>query len=238
MKPSHLFFSLAAVVTAFVSFAEKVAPDLELPTRYVDHNLLISEALPVINIKVAEEFTYLGRFDIEIIASSDEYKKDLLGKPIAAGERFVFAVADAEKNIEKMFIVQFEGWLPGTEGIYNYRFNDDHIMAGRPFRHNTWFYDARASARLNPKGEGARTDAFLQQQGYHLADELMMSRFLALASEDRKNEIIIYYFEMLGDTTGMTLKEWEQQSGTAKTQMIRSAFIERSEQSFHILESK
>ena len=75
--------------------------------RSVEGTLITSYELPKIKIKVADEFKFLGRFDFEIIATSNEYPEELIGKPVAAGERLVFAVADQDNSIEKLFIVQF-----------------------------------------------------------------------------------------------------------------------------------
>jgi hypothetical protein len=63
-----------------------------------------------------------------------------------------------------------------------------------------------------------------------------MSRFVGLASEDRKNEIIIFYFEMLKASTGYSLDQWENTVPEAEATRIDSAFIARSKMSFQILE--
>ena len=62
----------------------------------------------------------------------------------------------------------------------------------------------------------------------------MMSRFVGLASEDRKNEIIIFYIEMLNSETGYTLEEYERSVGREEKEAIRSSLIERSRKSFSI----
>ena len=63
--------------------------------RYVSNNVLVSPALPFVKIKVDEAFRYIGRFEFEILALSDEWPESLRGQAIAQGERFVFAQADA-----------------------------------------------------------------------------------------------------------------------------------------------
>ncbi len=76
---------------------------------------------------------------------------------------------------------------------------------------------------------------FLQDKGYYLENEYMMSRFVGLASSDRKHEIIIYYIEMLRKHTGHTLEELESSVDKEETKKIRSELIDRSKKSFIII---
>ena len=203
--------------------------------RFVSENVITSDSLPKIEIKVHEAFTFLGKFDFEIIASSDEYEKKILGKPIAAGERLVFVNADDDKQVNKLFVVQLEGFLPLYDFTYNYDFSNAEFIGENRYRHNTWFYNSGQLAQENPKGEGAKTRKFLEDKGFRLEDEFMMSRFVGLASEDRKNEIIIYYIEMLRKNTGYTLKEIEDTINKEEATIIRNELIERSKKSFTII---
>ena len=114
------FFLTACQPTTQQDVVAEPAP-LETPEadgRRVQGQLLISSDTPSYNIRVADEFTYVGQFDFEIIADSDEYPEDLQGQPIAAGERFVFAFADKSNAIQKLFIIQYEGFLPENEFTY------------------------------------------------------------------------------------------------------------------------
>lgn len=215
---------------------KKIDNQEEISKRHVKKDILISNHLPEVKIKVNKEFKYLGRFDFEIIASSDEWPKEFIGKSIAAGERFVFAKTSSDKKIEKLFIVQFEGFLADNDFTYNYNFAKADSIGNNRYRHNTWFYDSKQMAEQNPQNENAKTREFLQGKGFYSEDEVMMSRFLGLASEDRRNEIIIFYFEMLKTTTGYSLAEWEDSVSKDKATLIEKDFIERPRQSFTILE--
>lgn len=204
------------------------------PLRLVEGNVLISNDLPKIEIEIDDEFNYIGKFDFEIIASSDEYSEDMQGKAVAAGERYVFAAMAENRSINKLFIVQFEGFLPENDLIYNYDFSKAGSIGGNRYRQNTWFYDSKKLAQENPTSEGAKTRTFLQEKGFLLEDQFMMSRFVGLASEDRKNEIIIFYHEMLHKTTGNSLEEYEDSISDEEAKSIKSSFIERSRKSFNI----
>ncbi len=202
--------------------------------RFVKGNTIISKKLPKIEIKVDEEFSFVGKFDFEIIASSDEYSEDMQGKPVAVGERYVFASTDENRSVNKLFIVQFEGFLPENDLIYNYDFDKSNFIGENKYRHNTWFYDSKKLAQGNPNNEGAKTRTFLEEKGFQLEDQFMMSRFVGLASENRKNEIIIFYHEMLKQTTGDSLEEYEKSINDEGVKAIRDSFIERSRRSFSI----
>ena len=204
-------------------------------SRYVNDNTIVSKKIPDIEIKVDDEFSYIGTFDFEIIANSDEYPEEMQGKPVAAGDRFVFASADANQKVNKLFIVQFEGFLTENDFTYNYNFDSADFIGKNKYRHNTWFYDSKKLAEENPNNEGAKTRTFLKEKGFLLEDQFMMSRFVGLASEDRKNEIIIYYLEMLKNTTGYSLDDYENYISKEVAEAIRAAFVKRSKKSFKII---
>ena len=209
--------------------------DRTLPARQVIGNLLDSEAVPDIAIQVDEAFRFVGSFDFEIEANSDEWPDDLVGKPIAAGERFVFVDSNASGLVERLFVVQFEGFLGNNEETYNYNFSTAKQLGENRYRQNNWFYNSREQAELNPNGEGARTRAFLAEKGFQVADDFMMSRYVGLASEDRRNEIILYYIEMMNSSLGYTLQEWEDESVNLDRSGIEEQFVTRSQTSFEIV---
>lgn len=202
-------------------------------SRVVKDNVLISKRLPEIELKVSDEFEYIGSFYFEIFANSEEYDEDVRGKAVAAGDRFVFANVD-DKKVKKLFIIQLEGFLPEFDFTYNYSFKSAEFIGDNKYRHNTWFYNSKELAEQNPKGEGALTRKFLEEKGYQIADEYMMSRFVGLASKDRKNEIIIFYIEMMKESTGYTLDQYENAIKDEEKKEIRNALIERSHKSFTI----
>ncbi|MDX1430615.1 MAG: hypothetical protein R3282_10015, partial [Rhodothermales bacterium] len=106
------------------------------PDRTVENNVLNSTALPEIRVRVANEFSYLGSFDFVL-------------KGIAYGERHIFADT-ADAKVQRLFIFQFEGFLPDNEHTYNYDFTHAETIGGHRFRQNTWAYSNEQSASANP----------------------------------------------------------------------------------------
>ncbi len=234
----HLYFLFALL---FVSACTTPNPDHSSPVspkRTVINNRLISQHLPNIEIEIDETMPYRGRFDFTIKAMSDEYPAEIRGQVIAAGERFVFAEANAAGEIDKMLIVQLEGFLPNNNFIYRYDFSQAAFIGKNKYRHNIWFHNNKQSAQNNPSGESAKTRAFIAKKGLTVEDEYMLSRYVGLASADRKNEIIIFYIEMLNKTTGYSLHAFENTLDTTTQNPIQKAFIERGRQQFQILNSE
>lgn len=236
---ASIYFVLLLLISCGVAKKDTQVSTLEKSTdpvvRRVENNRIISNSLPEIEILVNEVFDYIGKFDFEIIASSDEYDEAILGKPIAAGERLVFLNTETNGKVDKLFIVQFEGFLPQYDLAYNYNFEQAESIGQNKYRHNTWFYDSHQLANENPQNEGAKTRKFIQNKGFELEREYMMSRFVGLASEDRKHEIIIYYIEMLRNTIGYTLEEFEKMDDEDKVNQISNEFVDRSRNSFSIV---
>lgn len=228
-------FALLITLLSCESSPPQSAGQTTEPVRTVQDNVLRSDTLPAIAIQVDDAFTYVGKFDFEIIATSEEYPEDLRGKPVAAGERHVFVAADTKQAVERLFIVQLEGFLPENDFIYRYNFDQAERIGDNKYRHNTWFYDSAQLARENPQNEGAKTRTFLQSKGYQMEDHVMMSRYVGLASDDRKHEILIYYIEPLQQVTGYNLSEYENEIPREKAEAIREDLIERGRLSFEII---
>ncbi len=206
-----------------------------IPTRYIRNNTFHSESIPRITLEVDKDFNYVGQFFFEIKANSEEYDDEIRGEVIADGHRFVFVSADSDKKVQKLFIIQLEGFLASNDFIYNYDFSNAELLGDNKYRHNTWFYDSSELAAQNPENEGAKTRFFLTDLGYKIEDEFMMSRFVGLASEDRKHEIILYYIEIMKHSTKYSLDDIENIVSHEKIESIRQSLTKRSKQSFKII---
>ena len=209
------------LLPAAPAYAQVDVPDM--PERSVKDNVLYSAALPEISIKVSDEFEYLGKFDFIL-------------KNIAYGERYVFADIN-ENKVERLFIFQFEGFLPDNNHTYNYNFSNAEVMQGHRFRQNTWAYSNEQSAQSAPGGEGALTAAFLKEKGLSLEDELMMSRFLTVPDVERRNELILFYLEN-ASPTGHAISSFYDANDrpTPHWRQISEGLTARSRDSFEILE--
>lgn len=166
---------LSAVFSFSVTSADQTG-------RFVEGNVVISEANPRLAIKVDSSFSYLGKHSIKI-------------RDVAAGERIVFAQMD-DATIEKMLILQFEGFLPSMPNeTYRYDFSGKPLVAGYPFRSNAFAFDLPKARSENPGNESADTATFLEIRGLTPPKTWMMWRSLTVELPERRDELIIFYVE-------------------------------------------
>lgn len=171
--PVALLFVCCALMTA-------VSPD-----RTVVDNVLTSEALPRIRVAVDPKIAYVGSFPFKI-------------RDVAAGERFLFAETEG-RRVRRMVIVQFEGFLPEVDDEYRFQVTNPVKLGAHEYRHSTWLFDNEQSVREGTDTEPGYTAKFLKSRGLKTDKELMMSRFARPVGADRRNEIIIFYFENMAD---------------------------------------
>ena len=191
--------------------------------RTVNRNVLTSRALPPVEISLAPEFKYVGKFPFTI-------------EGIAAGERYVFVDADGPR-IRRTFIAQFEGFLPSSTEIYRYDFSKAMEWGGLRWRDMTFIFNDAETARENPHNEAALTSAFLREHGFQIPEDWMVSRFVTLGDESRKHELILFYAEDLRATTGKTMVEmvkgeeptplWQQVRAELRARSLKAVSVRR-----------
>lgn len=188
--------------------------------RYVEKNVLVSDKLPKIKIIIDKDFKYVGKFDFKI-------------REVAAGERFVFVDAD-NKKVERLFIAQFEGFLPGVDDFYRYNFDNAQMFGAHKFRQNTFAYSNAEARRENPAGEGVLTFDFLQKKGFSVEDELMLSRFLTVPDAEKKHELILFYIENVSETKHKLSEFYKDDEATEIWKNISKDLTRRSLKAFEI----
>lgn len=166
------------------------------PLRYIDESLFISTALPEIRIEVSPGFSYLGNEEFDL-------------KDVARVDRHIFVDAP-ERRVQRMIVLQFEGFLDDVDHTYRDRSTNPVTLGGRQFNQNTFFFDNAESIARNPGAETDHTTSFLARRGYRLDDELMTSRVVRVVDSERRHELIIFYVENVRDT-GYTLAEISEQ---------------------------
>jgi hypothetical protein len=205
----------AAAIATLALLLTSACMSARIPTRpRVRRNRIVSYAKPAAVIEIAPTFRYVGRFPFVI-------------GDIAAGERIVFAVTE-QKRVKRLFVAQFEEFLPSSSEIYRYSFDNAREIGGLRFRHNTGGYNV---TRLGPGSEATAMHAFLKRKGYAVDDELLMSRFVTLGATDRRSELILFYLEPARDH-GLTVDVLDE--GNAKWQSVRKMLERRSTESFRV----
>ena len=186
--------------------------------RQVVNHTIISAALPAIQIKVDPAFAFVGDLSFEL-------------KETAFVERFVFADWQASKT-RRLFIVQFEGVLPGVDFTYQYGITNPIKLGKHAYSHGVWVYSNAETVRAEPGAESDQTTRFLREHGYDTMDERAMSRFARIVDNEHRHEIIIFYEENL-NSLRLSLHDYAQLLPDDQ-QEFQKALTERSLQSFQV----
>ena len=188
----HLSSGLCAALLLFLPTAEATSPE-----RVVHGNRLISQSDPAITIEVPAAAKYLGA-----------ERWDLYG--IADCELHVFVEADDNKQVKRLYWIQFEGYLPANTHTYDYSKDEPVTFAGLPFHQRTHVGPTNNKPREGSDGERVRQ--MLAREGYSYAPEAMNVRLVHLLDDAKRKELMFIYGEDLalsGFTTAQ-LKDGDQ----------------------------
>ncbi|HEY6660981.1 MAG TPA: hypothetical protein VI031_07555 [Pyrinomonadaceae bacterium] len=181
-------------------------------TRQVKDQILTSTSLPSIRVKFDDRFKYVGtqRFVL--------YER-------AQVEQHFFVDADSQRRIKRMYMVQFEGYLPGVDATYNYPVIETVTLGGQTYIVNAESVpNVSAALKQNPQSDAARAASFLESKGYRMSESIRFQRFVRLVDETKRNEIIFLYIE---EAAAMSAEE--------KVGKVGKEFLTRALQGFTIL---
>jgi hypothetical protein len=208
---------LAAVAYGILNVLPSTCPH-DAIARPVDRGRITSPSRPAITIRVGRGLAYAGCFPFEF-------------PRVARGTRYVFVDAEGA-HLRRLFVLQFEEFLPGSREIYRYDMSSAEDLGGHRFRPNTFAYSNAAGAA--EPDEGTLTAQFLAQRGYEVPDVWMASRFVTLGGEDRKSELILFYLEPAA--AGTSLGDlYRGEEPTPAWQALRTSLQERSRQAFEVV---
>jgi len=154
--------------------------------RRVKGQVLTSTSLPPIRIKFDKAFKYVGsqRFIL--------YDR-------AQVEQHFFVNADKQKRIKRMYMMQFEGYLPNIKATYDYPVTKTVSLGGQTYIVNAeGIPNVPAALKQNPQSDVARAASFLESKGYRISESIMFQRFVRLVDEAKRNEFILLYVEDAG----------------------------------------
>lgn len=164
-------------------------------TRRVEGQVLTSTALPEIRIRFDEALQYAGN-------------KSFTLNGIAQAEQYFFVEADEQRRIKRMFIVQFEGFLPGNTHTYNYpATNLTRLGAHDYVTKSAIVPNVSATLKQNPDTDAAQAAAFMESKGYRYSEDVMFQRFIRVVDEAKRHEFILIYIEDLR-RTGLTAADF------------------------------
>ena len=180
-------FLIAAVLVSslLLSSIAYAQSDVNRQTRRVEGQILTSASLPPIRIRVGKAFKYVG-------------SQQFILYDRAQVEQHFFVDADKQQRIKRMYMVQFEGYLPNISGSYNYPVTKTVSLAGQ-----SYIVDAEvipnvpAAIKQDAQSDVARAASFLEGKGYRIGEGIAFQRFVRLVDEAKRSEFILLYVEDL-----------------------------------------
>ena len=214
------FTTVGWVCFQLSSGAILLAADTDNAHQFFQDGVLISLQQPTLAIDVDDSFTFVGRHPFTI-------------RDVAAGERFVYVDSEGDL-IQRLFIVQFEGFLPGVDNFYRYDLTESPVVANYPFRSNGYAFDIVEAIAANPRSESAATYPYLESKGYSVPAHWMMWRSLTIADQARNKKMILFYVENV-DSSGLSLTDfYEEDEATVEWINIQKEMEIRANDSFRL----
>ncbi len=169
-----------------VCFATFLTPQTTAPERKVESNAVLSPHDPNVRVQFPQSAQYLGadRWNLYDIADC---------------ELHVFVDSDAQKNVQRLYWVQFEGYLPSKPDLAHTYDSPRHAtLGGWDFYVDTWVRAKDAETRKGSDRE--HVEALIRSKGFHMPPGMMYVRLVHLLDAQKRKELMIIYGEDLAPT--------------------------------------
>jgi hypothetical protein len=194
-----------------------------LPERRVSGNVVTSLRDPAVRIELPKAVQYVG---------ADRWV--LYG--IADCELHAFVEADGPGKVQRLYWVQFEGYLPSRPDLHHTYDSPKHAsIGGLDFYVDSWVRAKDATAESGSDRE--HIDALVQAKGFRIP-EMMYVRLVHLLDNEKRKELMIIYGEDLA-LAGFSAADLSE-GGKAHGQWpgIADALLERAERRITIEPAK
>ncbi len=152
-------------------------------TRRVKRQVLTSTYLPSIRVRFDQRFKYIG-------------SQKFILYDRAQVEQHFFVNADEQRRIKRMYMLQFEGYLPSVNATYDYPLTRTINLGGQIYIVNAESIPSVSAAlKQNPQSDVAHAASFLESKGYRVSESIMFQRFVRLVDESKRHEFILLYVE-------------------------------------------
>jgi len=153
------------------------------PERKIEGNVITSERDPSVRITLPKSAQYVGAVRWVLY-------------DIADCELHAFVEPDAQKNVERLYWVQFEGYLASKPDLHHQYDSPRHVtIGGLDFYVDTW---VRANnAEIQKGSDREHIEALIARKGYHMPSGMMYVRLVHLLDAEKRKELMIIYGEHL-----------------------------------------
>jgi hypothetical protein len=193
-----------------------LAAQAAVPERAVQNNVVSSERDPRVRVHVPKSAQYVG---------ADRW----VLYDMADCELHALVDADAQRNVERLYWIQFEAYLPTRPELKHTCDSPRHAsLGGMDFYVDTW-----VRAKNEPTKQGSDLEHIVDligKKGYHTPDGMMYVRLVYLFHQKRKELMIIYAEDTA--QSGLTVEELRQ-GGKANRYwpVVEKGLLERAEKS-------
>jgi hypothetical protein len=187
-----------------------------LPERSAYANVIRSERDPRLQINLPDSARYVG---------ADRWI--LYG--IADCELHAFVEADDQKNIQRLYWVQFEGYLPSQPELKHTYDSPQHAqIGGMDFFVDAWVRPKDAA--IEPGSDREHIEDLIHAKRYKMPAGMMYVRLVHLLDEQKRKELMIIYGEDV-TSTGYTSAELSEGGKAYERWLsIKKGLIQRAEQ--------
>jgi hypothetical protein len=180
----------------------------------VEGNTITSEHDPKLRIRLPESVRYVG---------ADRWV--LYG--IADCELHAFVKANEQKNVQELYWVQFESYIPARADLHHTYDSPRHTtIGGMDFYVDTW---PRSNGEKTESGsDREHIDGLIRAKGYKIPANMMYVRLVHLLDAEKRKELMIIYGEDLASTgfNAADLREGGKASG--QWPVLEKGLIERT----------
>jgi len=192
-----------------------------VPERKIDGNTIVSEHDPTLRIQLPRSVKYVG---------ADRW----ILYDIADCELHAFVDADKEKNVQRLYWIQFESYVPSRPELHHKYDSPRHTtIGGLDFYVDTWTSSQDDKPKTDSDGEHIRK--LIASQGYQMPANAMCVRLVHLLDEAKRKELMIIYGEDLSPT-GFSVGDLKK-GGKAYDQWptLEKGLIERAKEKIAIV---
>jgi hypothetical protein len=206
---------LATIVFLLIAF---LGAQLPPPDRTVEGHVLTSAHDPKIRVRLPASARYIG---------ADRW----VLYDMADCELHAFIDVDSKNYVQRLYWVQFEGYLPSRPELHHTYDSPNHASLGSM----DFYVDSWVRAKNEPTRTGSDLEHIvnlIQAKGYRLPDGMMYVRFVHLLDEQKRRELMIIIAEDV-EETGHTAADL-QPGGPYHDQWrsIQAKLVERAKASF------
>jgi hypothetical protein len=167
----------------------------ERPERKVEHNVIISQHDPAVQIELPKSVRYLG---------ADRWV--LYG--IADCELHGFVEGDKQKQVQQLYWVQFERYLPSKPDLHHTYDSPTHTtIGGIDFFVDTWVRGS--DEKFDAGSDREHIESMIHDKGYRMPSGMMYVRLVHLLDDQKRKELMIIYGEDLAPT-GYTVADLDK----------------------------